>query len=181
SHSYFKNLFEYDWELTQSPAGATQWRPKDNGGFNTVPDAHVPGVRHQPMMFTSDIALKTDPAYLKISQHFYENPDAFADAFARAWFKLTHRDMGPRARYLGSEVPEEILVWQDPIPEADYAAIDEADIEVLKGKIADSTLSVAELVSTAWASASTFRGSDKRGGANGARIALAPQKYWEVN
>ncbi|MEM9026026.1 MAG: catalase/peroxidase HPI [Verrucomicrobiota bacterium] len=181
SHSYFKNLFEYDWELTQSPAGATQWRPKDNGGFNTVPDAHITGVRHQPMMFTSDIALKTDPAYLKISQHFYENPDAFADAFARAWFKLTHRDMGPRARYLGSEVPEEILVWQDPIPEADYAAINEADIEVLKGKIAESTLSVAELVSTAWASASTFRGSDKRGGANGARIALAPQKYWEVN
>ncbi|MGB0372633.1 MAG: catalase/peroxidase HPI [Opitutales bacterium] len=181
SHTYFKNLFEFDWELFESPAGAKQWRPKNGGGANTVPDAHVKGLKHQPIMFTSDLALKTDPAYLKISKRFYENPDEFADAFARAWFKLTHRDMGPRALYLGSEVPEETLIWQDPIPEADYAPIEDADISVLKGKIADSGISTADLVFTAWASASTFRGSDKRGGANGGRIALAPQKYWEAN
>lgn len=181
SNNYFWNLFGYEWELTKSPAGAHQWKPKHGMGADSVPDAHDPNKRHAPMMFTTDIALRTDPAYEKISRRFYENPDEFADAFARAWFKLTHRDMGPRARYLGPEVPQEELIWQDPIPAATHKLIDDQDIAALKGQILDSGLSVAELVSTAWASASTFRGSDKRGGANGARIRLAPQKYWAVN
>jgi catalase-peroxidase len=181
SHNYFENLFGYDWELTKSPAGAHQWKPKGDAGAGLVPDAHDPSKRHAPFMLTTDISLKVDPAYEKISRHFFENPDAFADAFARAWFKLTHRDMGPRVRYLGSEVPAEVLIWQDPVPDVTHALVDEHDIAALKGKILSSGLSVSELVSTAWASASTFRGSDKRGGANGARIRLAPQKYWEVN
>ena len=181
SRNYFKNLFEHEWELTTSPAGAKQWIPKGEGGANTVPDAHVRGLKHQPIMFTSDLALITDPAYLKISKRFYEDHEAFTDAFARAWFKLTHRDMGPRALYLGTDVPEEELLWQDPIPEANYEPIDATDIAVLKSKIEGSGLSIGDLVSTAWSSASTFRGSDKRGGANGGRIALAPQKYWEAN
>lgn len=181
SNNYFWNLFGYEWELTKSPAGAHQWKPKHGMGADSVPDAHDPNKRHAPMMFTTDIALRTDPAYEKISRRFYENPDEFADAFARAWFKLTHRDMGPRARYLGPEVPQEELIWQDPIPAVTHKLIDDQDIAALKGQILDSGLSVAELVSTAWASASTFRGSDKRGGANGARIRLAPQKYWAVN
>lgn len=181
SNGFFKNLFEFDYELTKSPAGAHQWKPKNGGGEGLVPDAHDPNKRHQPMMLTSDLALKEDPIYAKISRRFYENPEEFADAFARAWFKLTHRDMGPRARYLGPEVPKEVLIWQDPIPEVTYKTIDEADIAALKAKILASGLSVSQLVSTAWASASTFRGSDKRGGANGARLRLAPQKYWEVN
>ncbi|MBC6493017.1 catalase/peroxidase HPI [Flavihumibacter stibioxidans] len=181
SNNYFWNLFGYEWELTKSPAGAHQWRPKHGMGADSVPDAHDPNKRHAPMMFTTDIALRMDPAYEKISRHFYENPDEFADAFARAWFKLTHRDMGPRARYLGKEVPAEELIWQDPIPAVTHDLINEQDIEALKGKILASGHSVSELVSTAWASASTFRGSDKRGGANGARIRLAPQKFWAVN
>jgi catalase-peroxidase len=181
SNNYFENLFGYEWELTKSPAGAWQWKPKGDAGAGTVPDAHDPNVRHAPMMLTTDLALRFDPAYEKISRRFYENPDEFADAFARAWFKLTHRDMGPRARYLGPEVPAEELIWQDPIPPVTHELIDEQDIAALKGKILASGLSVAQLVATAWASASTFRGSDKRGGANGARIRLAPQKYWEVN
>ena len=181
SNNYFWNLFGYEWELTKSPAGANQWKPKHGMGADSVPDAHDPNKRHAPMMFTTDIALRTDPAYEKISRRFYENPDEFADAFARAWFKLTHRDMGPRARYLGPEVPQEELIWQDPIPAVTHKLIDDQDIAALKGQILASGLSVAELVSTAWASASTFRGSDKRGGANGARIRLAPQKYWAVN
>lgn len=181
SNNYFWNLFGYEWELTKSPAGTHQWKPKHGMGADSVPDAHDPNKRHAPMMFTTDIALRTDPAYEKISRRFYENPDEFADAFARAWFKLTHRDMGPRARYLGPEVPQEELIWQDPIPAVTHKLIDDQDIAALKGQILDSGLSVAELVSTAWASASTFRGSDKRGGANGARIRLAPQKYWAVN
>lgn len=181
SNDYFKHLFEYEWELTKSPAGAWQWKPKGNAGEGTVPDAHIPGKRHQPMMLTTDLALRFDPVYEKISRHFYENPDAFADAFARAWFKLTHRDMGPKVRYLGPEVPAEDLIWQDPLPARDYELIDEKDIAELKSKILSSGLTVPELVSTAWASASTFRGSDKRGGANGARIRLEPQKNWEVN
>ncbi|MCS6973918.1 MAG: catalase/peroxidase HPI [Cyclobacteriaceae bacterium] len=181
SNDYFKHLFEYEWELTKSPAGAWQWKPKGNAGEGTVPDAHIPGKRHQPMMLTTDLALRFDPVYEKISRHFYENPDAFADAFARAWFKLTHRDMGPKVRYLGPEVPAEDLIWQDPLPARDYDLIDEKDIAELKAKILSSGLTVSELVSTAWASASTFRGSDKRGGANGARIRLEPQKNWEVN
>jgi catalase-peroxidase len=181
SNNYFENLFGYEWELTKSPAGAWQWKPKGEAGAGTVPDAHDPTVRHAPMMLTTDLALRFDPAYEKIARRFYENPDEFADAFARAWFKLTHRDMGPRARYLGPEVPAEELIWQDPVPAVTHELINEQDIAALKGKILASGLSVAQLVATAWASASTFRGSDKRGGANGARIRLAPQKYWEVN
>lgn len=181
SNNYFENLFGFEWELTKSPAGAHQWQPKNGVGAGTVPDAHNPAKRHAPFMLTSDIALRMDPIYEPISRHFFENPDKLADVFARAWFKLTHRDMGPIARYLGPEVPKEELIWQDPIPAVTHQLIDDADIAVLKTKIVDSGLSVSELVSTAWASASTFRGSDKRGGANGARIRLAPQKDWEVN
>lgn len=181
SHNYFENLFSYDWELTKSPAGAHQWRPKNGAGEGLVPDAHDPNKRHAPFMLTTDLSMRFDPAYEKVSRRFYENPDAFADAFARAWFKLTHRDMGPRARYLGKEVPAEELIWQDPIPAVTHELINDADIASLKLSILASGLTVAELVSTAWASASTFRGSDKRGGANGARIRLAPQKFWEVN
>ncbi len=181
SSNFFWNLFGYDWELTKSPAGAHQWVPKHGAGADFIPDAHDPSKRHVPSMLTTDLALRYDPIYEKISRRFYENPDQFADAFARAWFKLTHRDMGPRSRYLGPEVPTEELIWQDPIPEVDHELIDSNDIAELKAKILASGLSIAELVSTAWASASTFRGSDKRGGANGARIRLAPQKNWEVN
>jgi len=181
SNNFFENLFGYEWELTHSPAGAQQWKPKDGAGAGTVPDAHNPSKRNAPFMLTTDLALRMDPIYEPISRHFYENPDQFADAFARAWFKLTHRDMGPRARYLGPEVPAEELIWQDPIPEVKHPLIDGQDIAALKSKILASGLSVSQLVSTAWASASTFRGSDKRGGANGARIRLAPQKDWEVN
>lgn len=181
SNNYFWNLFGYEWELTKSPAGAHQWKPKHGMGANTVPDAHNPEKRHHPIMFTTDLALRMDPAYEKISRRFFENPDEFADAFARAWFKLTHRDMGPIARYLGPEVPSEELIWQDPVPAVDHELIDDNDVAALKANILASGLSVSELVSTAWASASTFRGSDKRGGANGARIRLSPQKYWEVN
>jgi catalase-peroxidase len=181
SNNFFENLFGYEWELTKSPAGAYQWKPKDDAGAGTVPDAHDPSKSHAPFMLTTDLALRMDPIYEPISRHFYENPDEFADAFARAWFKLTHRDMGPRARYLGPEVPEEELIWQDPIPAVTHELIDDQDIVALKDKILDSGLSVSQLVSAAWASASTFRGSDKRGGANGARIRLAPQKDWEVN
>ncbi len=181
SNNFFWNLFGYEWELTKSPAGAHQWRPKNGAGAGTVPHAHDPSKRIAPSMLTTDLSLRFDPAYEKISRRFLENPDQFADAFARAWFKLTHRDMGPRARYLGPEVPAEELIWQDPIPAVNHKLIDAKDIASLKGKILASGLSVSELVSTAWASASTFRGSDKRGGANGARIRLAPQKDWEVN
>jgi catalase-peroxidase len=181
SNDFFQHLFGYEWELTKSPAGAHQWKPKGDAGANSVPDAHDPSKRRAPAMLTSDLALRFDPAYEKISRRFLEHPEQFADAFARAWFKLTHRDMGPRPRYLGPEVPSEDLIWQDPIPAHDHELIDDKDVAVLKDKIAASGLSVAELVSTAWASASTFRGSDKRGGANGARIRLSPQKDWEVN
>lgn len=181
SNNYFENLFGYDWELTKSPAGAHQWQPKGGAGVGLVPDAHDSAKKHAPFMLTTDLALKEDPAYAKISRRFYENPDEFADAFARAWFKLTHRDMGPRALYLGSEVPDEVLIWQDPIPAVSHEAINDQDIAALKAKVLDSGLTVSQVVSTAWASASTFRGSDKRGGANGARIRLAPQKYWEAN
>jgi catalase-peroxidase len=181
SNNYFENLFGFEWELTKSPAGAHQWTPKNNGGAGTVPDAHDASKKHAPFMLTTDLALRVDPAYEKVSRRFYENPDQFADAFARAWFKLTHRDMGPRALYLGTEVPAEELIWQDPIPARTYELIDANDIATLKQHILASSLSISELVSTAWASASTFRGSDKRGGANGARIRLAPQKYWAVN
>jgi len=181
SNNYFENLFGYEWELTKGSGGAHQWKPKDDAGAGLIPDAHDPAKRHAPFMLTSDIALKVDPAYEKVSRHFYENPGEFADAFSRAWFKLTHRDMGPRARYLGPDVPAEVLIWQDPIPAVTHQLIDDGDIAALKGKILDSGLSMSQLVSTAWASASTFRGSDKRGGANGARIRLAPQKDWEVN
>ena len=181
SNNFFENLFGYEWELTKSPAGAHQWKPKNGAGAGTVPHAHDPSKRIAPSMLTTDLSLRFDPAYEKISRRFLENPDQFADAFARAWFKLTHRDMGPRARYLGPEVPAEELIWQDPIPAVNHTLIDAQDIASLKGKILASGLSVSELVSTAWASASTFRGSDKRGGANGARIRLAPQKDWEVN
>jgi catalase-peroxidase len=181
SNNFLRILFSHEWELTKSPAGANQWKPKGDAGTDTVPDAHDPSKRHAPSMLTTDLALRYDPAYEKIARRFYENPDQLADAFARAWFKLTHRDMGPRSRYLGPEVPAEELIWQDPIPAVDYKLIDEQDIADLKGKIFASGLSISELVSTAWASASTFRGSDKRGGANGARIRLAPQKDWEVN
>lgn len=181
SNNYFENLFGYEWELTKSPAGAHQWKPKGDAGAGTVPDAHDAAKRHAPMMLTTDLALRVDPAYEKISRRFYENPDQFADAFARAWFKLTHRDMGPRVRYIGKEVPAEELIWQDPIPAVNHQLVDAADITALKAKVLASGLSVAQLVVTAWASASTFRGSDKRGGANGARIRLAPQKYWAAN
>src|SRR5258705_1545564 len=181
SNNFFKNLFSYEWELTKSPAGAHQWRPKGGAGAGTIPDAHDSAKRHAPAMLTTDLSLRLDPAYEKISRRFFENPDQFADAFARAWFKLTHRDMGPRARYLGPEVPAEELIWQDPIPAVNHKLIDAQDIASLKGKILASGLSVSALVSTAWASASTFRASDKRGGANGARLRLAPQKDWDVN
>jgi len=181
SNNYFENLFGFEWELTKSPAGAHQWKPKDNGGAGTVPDAHDASKRHAPTMLTTDIALRMDPAYEKVSRRFYENPDQFADAFARAWFKLTHRDMGPRARYLGPEVPAEELIWQDPIPAITYNLVDAKDIETLKGKILTSGLTTGELVATAWAAAASFRGSDKRGGANGGRIRLAPQNNWEAN
>ncbi|MDC8105247.1 catalase/peroxidase HPI [Chryseobacterium sp. B21-037] len=179
SNYFFKNLFENEWELTKSPAGAHQWVAKD--GAEIIPDAFDSSKKHKPTMLTTDLSLRFDPVYEKISRHFYENPDALAKAFAKAWFKLTHRDMGPRARYLGPDVPDEVLIWQDPIPAVNHALIDGSDIETLKGKIFDSGLSSQELITTAWGSASTFRGSDKRGGANGARIRLAPQKDWEVN
>jgi len=178
SNQFFDHLFRYEWQLTKSPAGANQWTPKGNAGVDSVPDPHDPFKRRTPSMLTTDLALRVDPAYEKISRRFYEHPDEFADAFARAWFKLTHRDMGPRPRYLGPEVPAEELIWQDPIPAVDHKLIDEQDIAALKGKILASGLTVSQLVSMAWASASTFRGSDKRGGANGARIRLTPQKYW---
>jgi catalase-peroxidase len=181
SNNFFSNLFGYEWELTKSPAGAHQWKPKHGAGAGTIPDAHDPSKRHAPAMLTTDLALRVDPAYEKISRRFFENPDQFADAFARAWFKLTHRDMGPIVRYLGPLVPKETLLWQDPIPAVDHKLIGEPDIAALKAKILASGLSIAELVTTAWASASTFRGSDKRGGANGARLRLAPQKDWDVN
>jgi len=181
SNDFFQNLFGYEWELTKSPAGAHQWRPKNGAGAGTVPDAHDKSRRRAPAMLTTDLALRFDPAYERISRRFLEHPEQFADAFARAWFKLTHRDMGPRARYLGPEVPKEDLIWQDPLPAPDHQIIDERDIATLKGKILSSGLTVPQLVATAWASASTFRGSDKRGGANGARIRLAPQKDWPVN
>jgi catalase-peroxidase len=181
SNNFFENLFGFEWELTKSPGGAYQWKPKAGAGAGTVPDAHDPSKHHAPTMLTTDLALRIDPAYEKVSRHFYEDPDEFADAFARAWFKLTHRDMGPKKRYLGPEVPTEDLLWQDPIPAVKAPLNDEKDIASLKSKILASGLSVSQLVSTAWASASTFRGSDKRGGANGARIRLAPQKDWAVN
>jgi catalase-peroxidase len=180
-NSYFETLFGFEWEQTKSPAGATQWTPKDSGGAGTVPDAHNPDKTHAPMMLTTDLALRVDPEYEKISRRFLENPDQLADAFARAWFKLTHRDMGPRSRYLGALVPSEELIWQDPVPAVDHALVDAADIAGLKERILGTGISIAQLVSTAWASASTFRGTDKRGGANGARIRLAPQKDWAVN
>jgi catalase-peroxidase len=181
SNNFFENLFNYDWELTKSPAGAHQWTPKNGAGKGTVPDAHDPAKRHAPSMLTTDLALRFDPAYEKISRRFHEHPDQFADAFARAWFKLTHRDMGPIVRYLGPLVPQETLPWQDPIPAVNHPLISQQDVAALEAKILASGLSVSQLVSTAWASASTFRGSDKRGGANGARVRLAPQKDWEVN
>ena len=181
SNNYFENLFEFDWELTKSPGGAHQWTPKDGKGSETVPDAHDSNIKHSPIMLTTDIALKEDLRYNKISKYFYENPDHFADAFARAWFKLTHRDMGPRSRYLGPDVPKEVLIWQDPIPEVNHELVDSNDISDLKEIILSTDLSLSELISTAWASASTFRGSDKRGGANGGRITLEPQVNWEVN
>ncbi len=181
SNNFFRNLFEYEWELTKSPAGAHQWVAKDGAGAGTIPDAHDPSKRHAPTMLTTDLSLRFDPEYEKISRRFHENPDEFADAFARAWFKLTHRDMGPRDRYLGPEVPREELIWQDPVPPVDHELIGQKDVAALEEKVLASGLSVPELVSVAWASASTFRGSDMRGGANGARIRLAPQKDWEVN
>jgi catalase-peroxidase len=180
-NNFFDNLFKYEWELTKSPAGANQWTPKDASAKGTVPDAHDPSKRHAPMMLTTDLALRMDPIYAPISKRFHENPQAFAHAFARAWYKLTHRDMGPRARYLGPLVPAEELLWQDPVPVVKHESVGEQDVAALKAKILASGLSISQLVSTAWASASTFRGSDKRGGANGARIRLAPQKDWEVN
>jgi catalase-peroxidase len=181
SNSFFTNLFSYDWELTKSPAGAHQWTPKNGAGNGKVPDAHDPSKRHAPSMLTTDLSLRFDPAYEKISRRFYEHPDELADAFARAWFKLTHRDMGPISRYLGPLVPKESLLWQDPVPAVDHKLIGEKDIAALKAKILASGLSISQLVTTAWASAASFRGSDKRGGANGARIRLAPQKDWDVN
>jgi catalase-peroxidase len=181
SINFLENLFDYEWELTKSPAGAWQWKPRGQAGAGSVPDAHIPGKMNQPFMLTTDLSLRLDPDYEKISRRFLENPAEFEDAFARAWFKLTHRDMGPKTRYLGPEVPAEDLLWQDPLPEVTHKLVDENDIADLKGKILDSGLSVSELVSTAWASASTYRDSDKRGGANGARVRLAPQKDWEVN
>ena len=180
-NNFFENLFNYDWELVKGPGGAWQWTPKDESAQGTVPDAHDPTKKHAPMMLTTDLSLKADPVYAQISKRFYENPAEFADAFARAWYKLTHRDMGPLTRYLGPLVPDERLLWQDPVPDVDHALISEQDIAALKGKILESGLSISQLVSTAWASAATFRGTDKRGGANGARIRLAPQKDWEVN
>ncbi len=181
SNHFFDNLFKFEWELTKSPAGAFQWVAKNGAGAGTIPDAHDASKKHAPTMLTTDLSLRFDPVYEKISRRFYENPDQFADAFARAWYKLTHRDMGPISRYLGKEVPSEVLIWQDPIPALNHELINDSDIASLKGKVMASGLSVSQLVATAWASASTFRGSDKRGGANGARIRLAPQKYWEVN
>ncbi|RPI08512.1 MAG: catalase/peroxidase HPI, partial [Acidobacteriales bacterium] len=181
SSNFFWNLFGYEWELTKSPAGGHQWKPKHNAGAGTVPDAHDPSKRHAPSMLTTDLALRLDPVYEKLSRRFMENPDQFADAFARAWYKLTHRDMGPVTRYLGPLVPKETLLWQDPIPAVDHPLIGEQDIAALKARILAAGLSISALVSTAWASAATFRGSDKRGGANGARIRLEPQKNWEVN
>jgi len=181
SNNFFENLFGYEWELTKSPAGAQQWKPKNNAGEGLIPDAHDASKKHAPFMLTTDLALRIDPAYEKISRHFYENPAEFADAFAKAWYKLTHRDMGPITRYLGPEVPKEVLIWQDPVPAVDHELINDADIAVLKTKIIETGLTISQLVATAWASASTFRGSDKRGGANGARIRLAPQKDWEIN
>ena len=181
SNNFFENLFGFEWELTKSPAGAQQWVARNGGGAGTIPHAHDPAKRLAPTMLTTDLALRVDPAYEKISRRFLENPDQFADAFARAWFKLTHRDMGPRARYLGPDVPAEVLVWQDPIPAVDHALVDQQDVASLTKKVLASGLTVPQLVSTAWASASTFRGSDKRGGANGARIRLSPQKDWAVN
>lgn len=181
SSNFFWNLFGYEWELTKSPAGAHQWRPKNGAGNDSVPDAHDSSKRHAPAMLTTDLALRFDPAYEKISRRFHENPDEFAEAFSKAWFKLTHRDMGPPSRYLGPEVPEEELIWQDPVPKVDHDLIDNADIISLKNKVLSSGLTISQLVSTAWASASTFRGTDKRGGANGARLRLSPQKEWEVN
>ena len=181
SNNFFENLFDYEWELTKSPAGAYQWKPRGQAGAGSVPHAHDPEKRIAPNMLTTDLSLRFDPAYEKISRRFYENPDEFADAFARAWFKLTHRDMGPKSRYLGPEVPEEDLIWQDPIPAVTHELINEQDTADLKAKLLNSGLSISDLVSTAWASASTFRGSDMRGGANGARIRLAPQKFWKVN
>jgi catalase-peroxidase len=181
SNNFFENLFGYEWKLTESPAGAHQWKPKDHAGDGSIPDAHDPAKRHTPTMLTTDLSLRFDPVYEKISRRFMENPAEFADAFARAWFKLTHRDMGPRSRYLGPLVPREEFIWQDPVPAVDHPLIDAKDIEALTAKILASGLSISQLVTTAWASASTFRGSDKRGGANGARIRLAPQKDWEVN
>jgi catalase-peroxidase len=181
SNNYFENLFGYEWELTKSPAGAQQWKPKAGAGQGSVPDAHDASKSHTPIMLTTDLALRMDPVYEKISKRFFEHPDQFADAFARAWYKLTHRDMGPIARYLGKEVPKEVLIWQDPVPAVDHKLVDEKDVAALKSKVLSAGLTVAQLVSTAWASASTFRGSDKRGGANGARIRLSPQKYWEAN
>lgn len=181
SNNFFENLFGYEWELTKSPAGAYQWTPKDGAGAGSIPDAHDPSKKHDPFMLTTDLSLRMDPAYEKISRRFYENPDEFADAFARAWYKLTHRDMGPKSLYLGPEVPAEELIWQDPIPASNGAVIEQSDIDSLKGQILDTGLTIAELVSTAWGSASTFRGSDKRGGANGGRIRLEPQRSWAVN
>src|SRR6201999_984397 len=181
SNNFFWNLFGYEWELTKSPAGAHQWKPKHDAGAGTVPDAYDKSKRHAPSMLTTDLALRVDPAYEKISRRFHKNPDQFADAFARAWYKLTHRDMGPIVRYLGPLVPKEELLWQDPIPAINHELVSEQDIAALKTKILGAGLSASELVSTAWASASTFRGSDKRGGANGGRIRLSPQKDWDVN
>ncbi|HTV46263.1 MAG TPA: catalase/peroxidase HPI, partial [Stellaceae bacterium] len=181
SNDFFRNLFDYEWELTTSPAGAHQWKPKGGAGAGTVPDAHDASKSHPPSMLTTDLALRFDPVYEKVSRRFMDNPDEFADAFARAWFKLTHRDLGPKVRYLGPLVPTETLIWQDPIPAVDHPLIGEEDVAALKATILASGLSVSQLVSTAWAAASTFRGSDKRGGANGARIRLAPQKDWDVN
>jgi catalase-peroxidase len=180
-NNFFDNLFNFEWELTKSPAGANQWKPKDAAADGTVPDAHDPSKRHAPMMLTTDLALRMDPSYGPIAKRYHEHPDEFADAFARAWFKLTHRDMGPRERYLGPEVPTEVLVWQDPVPPVDHALIDDADVAALKSTILASGVSITDLVATAWASASTFRGTDKRGGANGARLRLTPQKDWEAN
>jgi len=180
-NGYLDNLFKYEWELTKSPAGASQWKPKGSAGDGTVPDAHDPSKRHAPMMLTTDLALRVDPKYAPITKRYHEHPDQLADAFARAWYKLTHRDMGPRSRYLGALVPAEELLWQDPLPSVTHKPIDAADVSALKAKILASGLPVSQLVATAWASAATFRNSDKRGGANGARLRLAPQKDWEVN
>ena len=181
SNNYLENLFGYEWELVKSPAGANQWAPKNGAAAGTVPDAHDPSKRHAPGMLTTDLALKMDPNYAPIAKRFLDHPEEFADAFAKAWYKLTHRDMGPLSRYLGPLVPKEPQIWQDPVPAVDHELIGEQDIAALKAKILKSGLSISQLVTTAWASAATFRGSDKRGGANGARIRLAPQKDWEVN